>query len=84
MNENLKTMLAHLHSAGAKHVDLIQKDHTVQDYYTQRASLLQAQAMAISEAVNQVQEKFAKDIWQLEQEYAVYLSMITPQRESQS
>lgn len=78
MNDNLKNCLAQLHNQGVHHVALCQPDQALHDYYVMRQEILVKQAAEISQSVKQVQDKYAQELWELEQDYAVYVSMITP------
>jgi hypothetical protein len=78
MNELLEDSLQGLHKNGSRHVDLIQSDPCISDYYTQRQFILQQQAQEIAHTVEQIQHKYSTQLWQLEQEYGVYVNMITP------
>lgn len=79
MNELLEDSLQGLHKHGAHHVGLIQSDPSISDYYTQRQALLKQQADDIAQAIELIHHKYQAQLWQLEQEYGVYVSMITPQ-----
>lgn len=78
MNELLEDSLQGVHLNGAHHVELIQSDPSISDYYTQRQHLLKQQADDIAQAVSLIHDKYRAELWQLEQEYGVYLNMITP------
>jgi hypothetical protein len=81
MNELLEHSLQGLHAHGGHHVDLMETDPSISDYYTQRQLILKHQAEEIAQAIEQIQLKYAQELWQLEQEYGVYLNMITPASE---
>ena len=81
MNEMFEDSLRALHQNSAHHVQLLQSDACVQEYYEQRQSLFKLKCQAVQEAITQIEQKYKADLWQLEQEYAVYVSMITPQKE---
>jgi hypothetical protein len=78
MNELLESSLEGLHQNGGKHLELTQSDAAIQEYYELRQQLLKKQSDAIQAAVTQVQAEYQSELWQLEQEYGVYVSMITP------
>jgi hypothetical protein len=82
MNELLEDSLQGLHANGGHHVDLIHTDPSIADYYVQRQQILKNKSDDIANAIEQIERKYAHELWQLEQEYGVYLNMITPQRES--
>jgi hypothetical protein len=78
MNELLEDSLTHLHEKGGRHLNLTQQDVSIADYYAGRQQILQNQASEITQAVKDIQAKYQVELWQLEQEYGVYISMITP------
>jgi len=78
MNELLQASLEGLHTNGGRHLELTQSDAAIQEYYQKRQQILQRQSDAIQVAIAQVQSEHQVELWQLEQEYAVYVSMITP------
>lgn len=82
MNELLEDSLQGLHANGGRHVDLIHTDPSISDYYAQRQLILKNQSDEIAHTIEQIQHKYAQELWQLEQEYGVYLNMITPQRDA--
>lgn len=78
MNELFQSSLEALHHNGGRHVALTQTDAAIQEYHAQRQIMLQNQSDEIQQAVAQIQAKYQSELWQLEQEYGVYVSMITP------
>ncbi len=82
MNELLEDSLQGLHANGGHHVDLIHTDPSIADYYSQRQQILKQQSEQIAQAIEQIQAKYRAELWQLEQEYGVYLNMITPPSEA--
>ena len=81
MNEMLKESLAGLHASGDRHLELIQSDISIQEYYEKRQELLKAQAEEVQDSILHIRKKYQTCLWQLEQEYAVYVNMITPHKE---
>lgn len=82
MNELLEDSLQGLHANGGYHVDLIETDPSISDYYTQRQLILKQQSDEILQSMQQIHDKYSAELWQLEQEYGVYLNMITPPSEA--
>lgn len=82
MNEMFEDSLCSLHNNNAHHMELLQSDACIQDYYEQRQAIIKARTEAIQLAVSQIEQKYSAELWQLEQEYGVYVSMITPQKDS--
>lgn len=82
MNELLEDSLKGLHANGGHHVALIESDPSIADYYAQRQQILKQQSDEITHSIEQIQRKYAQELWQLEQEYGVYLNMITPPSET--
>ena len=82
MNELLEDSLQGLHANGGHHVDLIQSDPSIADYYAQRQLILKQQSDEILHTLEQIHEKYRAELWQLEQEYGVYVNMITPPGEA--
>jgi hypothetical protein len=78
MNELLEDSLKGVHLNGAHHVAMIQSDPSIADYYVQRQHLLKQQADDIAQALALIHDKYKSELWQLEQEYGVYLNMMTP------
>ena len=82
MNEMFEDSLSALHSNSAYHVDLLLTDACVQEYYEQRQALFKDKCQAVQDSIALIEQKYQADLWQLEQEYAVYISMITPSKEA--
>lgn len=78
MNELLQSSLEGLHLNGGRHLELTQQDDVVQEYYHKRQQLLKTQCEQIQAAITHIQQQHQMELWQLEQEYGVYVSMITP------
>lgn len=78
MNELLQDSLEGLHKKGGRHVDLLLTDQTITEYYQLRQQILQKRSEAIQQAITQIDAQFDQELWQLEQEYGVYVNMITP------
>jgi hypothetical protein len=82
MNEMFEDSLNALHKNSGFHVDLLLTDACVQEYYEQRQALFKAKSQAVQNAIALIEQKYQVDLWQLEQEYAVYVSMIIPQKDA--
>ena len=78
MNEMLHASLKGLHNNGGRHLELTQSDDAIKEYYAKRQQMLKCQSDAIQTAIAQIQSEHQAELWQLEQEYGVYVNMITP------
>lgn len=78
INENLDVALSKLTESGQRELYLLQTDSAVQDYWQERNRLLTEMSEAIEAAVSSVKLQYQQQLFELEQDYAMYVSMITP------
>lgn len=83
LNEQLINCLKNLTDSGMRELYLLQTDEAVQDYWKQRNQVLQEMNSEIQQAVSDIRSRYEGTLFDLEQDYAMYLSMITPMRKEQ-
>jgi hypothetical protein len=80
MNTFLTDALTKLTAGGLREPYLLHTDVMVQDLWQQRQLLIQKKNQAILQAIAQIELQHAADLDQLDQEYAMYLHMIAPNK----
>ena len=81
--ENLSRALGDLNTSGLREFYLVDKNDVVQEYGSERNQLMAAMSQEIDAAVETIKAGYQQKITTLENEYAIYLSMITPARGSE-
>lgn len=84
MHEQLKQALTDLTASGERELYLLQTNEAIQDYWQQRQDVIRRRSEEIQAAVQQIQDKFQEELHMLEQDYAMYVSMITPAKQEAS
>lgn len=77
-NDALKESLTNLNNRGERELFLLERDPAVRDYWQERNQLIAEMSAAIERAVEEVQRQYLPQLEAIENEYAVYLAMITP------
>lgn len=83
INEQLDNCLRNLTDSGMREMLLLQSDDAVQDYWNQRNEILQKMTDEIQSSIIQIRNKYEQTLFEIEQDYAMYLSMITPIKKEQ-
>lgn len=83
INEQLDNCLKNLTDCGMRELYLLQSDQAVQDYWNQRNDILQKMNAELQQSVATIKGKYEQMLFEIEQDYAMYLSMITPIKKDQ-
>ena len=67
-----------LTKGGLREAYLLQHDVAIQDLWQQRQAIMLKMNQEILQAVAQIEQSYAAEINQLEQEYAMYMHLISP------
>lgn len=78
MHEQLKQSLTDLTASGERELYLLQTNEAIQEYWQQRQDLINRRSEEIHKALQEIQDKYEAELHMLEQDYAMYVSMITP------
>lgn len=69
---------SHLSKSGERELYLLQTDEAIQDFFQQRQAVLTEMNKEILAAVELVQAKYQQILDEMDQDYATYLTLITP------
>lgn len=78
MHEQLKQSLKDLTASGERELYLLQTNEAMQDYWQQRQDVINRRSEEIQQAVHTITQKYESELDLLDQDYAMYVSMITP------
>lgn len=78
MHEQLKQSLKDLTASGERELYLLQTNEAMQDYWQQRQDVINRRSEEIQQAVHTITQKYEAELDLLDQDYAMYVSMITP------
>ena len=78
MTELLKNARRAINQTQDPEVTLIQDNEAVRDFWLNRQALVAEMNTAISEAVKEIRQRYQDRLDDLDNDYAMYLQMITP------